>query len=141
MKTFRNIFEVIVAVIAGESILVFLITIVQENLFGGISYTESPWFDIIFGGLGTFVSAFLAGVAAYLIVGKRTLTPTLIITCLILLESIWLLFFSGSKDPLWFDAMASSSLLVGIWLGVLVYHMDVVKNVVSGRKLLLEKKR
>lgn len=138
MKTIRNIFEVIVAVVAGESTLVFLITIVQEHIFGGITYTESPWFDIIFGGLGTFVSAFLAGVSAYLIVGKRTLAPILIMTALVLLESTWLLFFSGSKDPLWFDAMASFSLLVGIWLGVLVYHIDVVRKVVLGSKGVLE---
>ena len=135
MKTLRNIFEILVAVIAGESILVFLITIVQEQLFGGISYRESPLFDIIFGGLGTFLSAFLAGVAAYLIVGKRTVLPLVIISALVITESIWLLFFSGSLDPLWFDAMASSSLLVGIWLGALVYHPEWHKRIFAKNRV------
>ncbi len=138
MKLFKNIFEIVVAFLAGESMLVFLITIVQEHIFGGITYTESPIFDIIFGGLGTFISAFLAGAAAYLIVGKRSVIPSLLITGLIVIESIWLLFFSGSKDPLWFDAIASSSLIVGIWLGVMIYNVEKVKNILGNKKVALE---
>lgn len=135
MKKLKNIFEIFVAVLAGESILVFLITVVQEHIFGGISFNESPFFDIIFGGLGTFLSAFIAGVAAYLIVGKRTVIPLVIISALVIAESIWLLFFSGSKDPLWFDAMASSSLLVGIWLGVAVYNRNWIRRKISKDKI------
>ncbi len=138
MKPLKNLFEIIVAVLAGESMLVFLITIVQENIFGGITFNESPWFDIIFGGLGTFVSAFLAGTAIYLIVNKRTIIPSLIITGIIVVESIWLLFFSSSKDPLWFDAMASSSLIVGIWLGALIYKLNWAGKYLGTKKAALE---
>jgi len=136
MKKFKLVFEIIVAVLAGESMMGLLITIVQENIFGGISFSESPVFDLIFGGIGTFLCAFLAGVAAYLIVCKKTIIPNLIITILVAIESVNLIFFSNSKDPLWFDTIAAISLLVGIWLGVLVYNPTYLKTIFSKKKKL-----
>lgn len=129
MKKLKLVFEIIVAVLAGESMMGLLITIVQERIFGGISFNESPVFDLIFGGLGTFLCAFLAGVAAYLIVDKKTIIPNVIITILVTIESVNLIFFSNSKDPLWFDTIAALSLLVGIWLGVLVYNQNYMKRI------------
>jgi len=119
---FESIFRIIVAVFAGESMLGLLISIVQENIFGGISFNESPVFDLIFGGIGTFLCAFVSGVAAYLIVDKKTIIPNLIMSILITIESVNLILFSNSKDPFWFDTLAALSLLVGIWLGVLIYN-------------------
>ncbi|MCO6478277.1 MAG: hypothetical protein J5I94_16720 [Phaeodactylibacter sp.] len=117
--------RIILAVIAGEAILVFLITIVQESIFGGITFTHSPWHHLLLGGAGTFLSAFIAGLAAYLLVDKRSVAPHIIISLLIGAESTWLILYGGSPDPAWFEVMATSSLLAGVWLGAFVFRADL----------------
>jgi len=120
---FFNFLRVILAAIAGEAMLVFRITIVHENIFGGISLTVSPFSHVVLGGAGTFLSAFLAGLAAYLIVGRKNVAPHIIISLLIVVETSWLIMYSNTPDPLWFDLLASFSLIVGIWLGVGVFKL------------------
>ncbi|MCB0655984.1 MAG: hypothetical protein KDC57_07610 [Saprospiraceae bacterium] len=112
--------RIILAVVVGEAILVVLTTLVQENLFGGISYTNSSRFDLVFGGAGTFLSAVICGAVSYFLVNARTTIPLWIISTLITAESIWLIFFKGTGDPVWFDLLASLSLLAGVWVGALL---------------------
>ena len=115
-----KVLRILAAFVVAEILIYSLITLVQEVIFGGISYYGSPWFDIIFGGLGTFLSAFAAGLAAYAITKRQSVIPHIIVSILLLAESIWLIFYRGTDDPLWFDVLASSSLFVGLWLGVWV---------------------
>ena len=115
--------KIILAVIAGEFLLVLLTTIVQETIFGGISYAGSPLSHLILGGAGTFLAAFVAGLGAYLVAGRKSVVPHIVISLLIISESVWLVFYRGTPDPLWFDIMAALSLLAGIWLGVLVFKL------------------
>lgn len=121
-----HILRIILAVVAGEFLLVLLTTIAQETIFGGISYTHSPTSHLILGGAGTFLAAFIAGLAAYLVVRRQSLIPNIVISLLILAESTWLIFYRPSPDPLWFELMASFSLLVGVWLGVLVFNLPIL---------------
>ncbi|MCB0566362.1 MAG: hypothetical protein KDD01_18485 [Phaeodactylibacter sp.] len=118
------IFRIVLAVIAGEFLLVLLTTIVQETIFGGITYTHSPISHLLFGGAGTFLAAFIAGLAAYLLAGRKSVIPHIIISLLIIAESIWLIFYRESPDPLWFEATAAFSLLLGVWLGALIFKID-----------------
>ncbi|MBT8272433.1 MAG: hypothetical protein KJO77_01415 [Bacteroidia bacterium] len=117
---------IIAAVVAGEATLVLLITLIQEIIFDGIS-SESPFAELFLGGLGTFLSAVAAGIVAYLIVGKKTVTPHIIISILVFIESTYLIFIRGSSDPLWFDLLAALSLLIGIW--TIVIYSNRRKNV------------
>lgn len=105
------------AIVLGEALLVILITLVQENLFGGVSWTETPLLPLGLAGLGTFVSAVVAGYMAQWVFKKRGFIPHIILTVLIVLETTYLLMNDKTTDPLWFDLLAAASLIAGVWLG------------------------
>ncbi len=107
----------VLATVIGEIALVLLTTLAQEVLFGGISYNTSSNFDIIFGGLATFIAAVLAGVITSKIAGHSTYWPHIIISFLITAETIYLIASDQTNDPIWSDALAGLTLILGIWLG------------------------
>lgn len=116
MKNLRALLFILLAVIVGEIALVLLITFVQEGIFGGISLTYSPWHHIILGGGGTFLAAATAGYLTRWIY-PRSYVPVLILSILVVLETTWLISNQKTIDPLWFDMIAGSSLIVGMFLG------------------------
>ena len=126
MKT--SVFRIILATVFGEALLILLTTVAQEVLFDGISYSTSSDFDIYVGGLATFVAAVLAGVAASLIVKGQNHVPQLIITFLISAETTYLIVAGKTTDPIWADALAGLSLVVGVWLGHFIVQRIFLPN-------------
>ena len=124
----KSIILIILATVVGEIALILLTTFAQEVLFDGISYLYSSNFDIYVGGFITFLAAVVAGMVAALIVKGRSYIPHLVITVLICAETTYLIMSGKTTDPIWADALAGLSLVVGIWLG----H-GIVRKFFSGR--------
>jgi len=108
---------IILAVVLGEITLILLTTVAQEIMFDGIDYYSSPLSYIFFGGLATFLAAVLAGMAAAVLVKGTSRAPHLIISLIILLETIYLLASGILNGPLWFDLLSAIALIVGVWAG------------------------
>lgn len=113
----KKLLFIILAILGGEIALILFTTIAQEVLFDGISYQNSPLFDIVFGGLATFIAAILAGVVARLIIKTPIKVVPLAISIIITTETIYLIYAHVTTGPLWFDLLAGAALIVGIWLG------------------------
>lgn len=124
----NSVFRIILATVVGEALLVLLTTVAQEVLFDGISYSTSSDFDIYVGGFATFVAAVLAGMAASLIVKGQNHVPQIIITFLISAETTYLIVAGKTTDPIWADALAGLSLVVGVWLGHFIVQSFFLSN-------------
>lgn len=108
---------IILAAILGEIALILLTTVAQEVMFDGIDYYTSPLSDIFFGGLATFIAAVLAGMVAAIPVKGISGMPHLIISIIIVLETAYLMISGVLNGPVWFDLLASCSLIIGVWAG------------------------
>lgn len=114
---FKKVLLLTVATICGYFAMVILITLVQEGIFGGVGYYKSGWLTLLFAGVGTFLAAVGGGVASAAIARSKNYLPHFVICGLVVIETIWFATSQRSKDPVWFDLLASSSLLAGVLLG------------------------
>lgn len=114
---FRKIGGIILAALVGEIALILLTTVAQEVMFDGIDYFASSLSDIFFGGLATFLAAVLAGMAASLVVGGRTVAPHIVISIIIIIETTSLILTGVLSGPVWFDILGGLSLILGVWAG------------------------
>jgi hypothetical protein len=113
--------QIILAAVPGEFALIILTTVAQEVLFNGIDYNTSPKFDLVLGGMATFIAAVLAGLLASIIVKGNSLTPHWIISVLILIEMTYLITTGVLTGPLWFEILSGFSLIVGVMAGQVAY--------------------
>jgi hypothetical protein len=116
----RRIGMFFLAVVAGYATMILFITVVQEGMFGGVTYQTSPLPQLLVAGGLTLASAAVGGVVAARIFGKPFFPPALIICGLVVLESTYMISAGRMPGPIWFDVMASGSLLFGILLGAFV---------------------
>ena len=124
MKT-KQIIRVTAAILVGEIALIILATVAQEVLFNGITYNASSNFELMFGGLATFIAAILSGFVARLVSKTYHIAVPIGISILITAEMTYLITINQTKDPIWFDVVAGISLIVGIWIG---YSIKDFKN-------------
>ena len=115
---FRRIGLILLGVLAGELALILGTTIAQEVIFDGISFYSSDWIDISLGGLLTILAAVGAGYLAGLVGPKNSLGVGIILTIIVLAETIYLQISGITEGPVWFDLLAGLGLVGGIWLGV-----------------------
>lgn len=120
------------AVVAGEATMVVLITLVQENLFGGVSFTKSSTSILLMAGALTFLAAAMGGFVAGWIAKGFPMLPAVILAAEVPVETTYLIVSGKTIDPVWFDIMAAGSLVVGILLGA---YCHVVFGSASGSKL------
>jgi len=118
MKT-KQILLIIAAIIVGEIALIILTTIAQEVLFNGISYSSSSRSTLIFGGAATALAAVGAGFLARLVKKTYSIIVPIGMSVFIITEMTFLITSDRTGDPVWFDIIAGSSLIIGVWLG---YH-------------------
>ncbi len=112
-----KIIKIILATLAGIVALYLLTSIVQEVLFDSIRFRTSDWFDIIVGGILTFAAAVISGIAARFVSKSYYPVIPLILTAISLLDTFWIIRRNLSGDPIWFDVLAGSMIIIGIWLG------------------------
>ncbi|NND33030.1 MAG: hypothetical protein HKN76_10600 [Saprospiraceae bacterium] len=113
----HQVFRLIIAVIIGEIILVLGTTFVQETIFGGISWYESGAFEILVGGFGSFLAAVVSGAVAYAVMKHVKAGPVVILSFLVVVETVWLISNEVTDGPLWFDLLGSGTLIAGLWVG------------------------
>ena len=122
MKTLLNLLRSILAVVVGYLVLVALITLVQEVWFGGVGFYKSSLVVLMVAGFFTFLSAAAGGLVAVLIAKSHGSMHALALCSLIVAEAIALIVTGGTTDPLWFDLLASGSLIIGIMLGAFLHE-------------------
>ena len=122
MKTLLNLLRSLAAVVIGYLVLVALITLVQEVWFGGVGFYKSSLTVLMVAGFFTFLSAVAGGLVAVLIAKGHRSIHALAMCILIVAEAIALIVTGGTTDPLWFDTLASGSLIIGILLGAFLFE-------------------
>ena len=122
MKTLLNLLRSLAAVVIGYLVLVALITLVQEVWFGGVGFYKSSLTVLMVAGFFTFLSAVAGGLVAVLIAKSNGKIHTLVMCLLVVVETITLTVTGGTTDPLWFDLLASGSLIIGIMLGAFLHE-------------------
>lgn len=110
----------LVSLVVGYGTMVILITLVQEGLFGGVSYSSTPLPQLAVAGLLTVGSAVVGGAVAARIFGPPWFPPAGLMCGLVTLETSYLIKTGVLTDPLWFDVSAGISLVVGILVGAYV---------------------
>ena len=123
MKTFTHTVRLIIAIICGYALMALLITLVQETIFGGVSYTNSSKAVLLGAGIGTLLSAIIGGYVAGILHTTKKFLPQIGISLLVVLETFYLVTIRGTGDPLWFDILAAFSLLCGIFIGGYVAYI------------------
>ncbi|WP_387960320.1 hypothetical protein [Geojedonia litorea] len=106
-----------IAIVIGELLLVLGTTLVQELIFSGIGWGNSSKFELLAIGLGSFLAAVASGAVAFLIVKQATGVPNMILSILVILETVWLIKSGSSEEPIWFSGLAGALLILGIWVG------------------------
>ena len=105
---------IMLAVISGYVSMGFLITVVQEWIFGGVSYNKSSLIVLAVAGFGTFLSAIMGGWLAYFINSYSTKLSNMIMCGMVIVETTWILNTFKADSPIWFDVLAALSLIIGI---------------------------
>jgi hypothetical protein len=109
--------RLLAGVLSGYAVMVILITVVQEGWFGGVGWGESSLGVLAAAGLGTFASAVVGGFVGTWIAGGGTRVVANVMSLLVVTETIVTTVDGTLNGPLWFDAMAAGSLIIGIHLG------------------------
>lgn len=117
MKTYELVIRILIAIVIGEIILVLGTTVAQEIMVDGVSWYSSNTFELFIGGIGSFLAAVLSGVVAYMIVKKSSIIPIIILSILVLIETIWLIQSGRFEEPIWFSLLGGAILILGFWVG------------------------
>lgn len=113
----QRIGKFFLAVVAGYATMILLIFAVQEGMFGGVTYQETPPPQLLIAGVLTCASALAGGMVAALVFANPFFPPALAMCGLVILESTYMILSGRMPGPLWFDVLAASGLLFGILLG------------------------
>ena len=113
----KRIAVFLLAVLAGYLVMVLLITVVQELIFGGVSFQTTPMPQLLAAGVLTCFSAVAGGAVAARIFGRPWNPPAWAMCGLVVLETAYMTSAGKLDGPLWFDIMAAGSLVVGILVG------------------------
>jgi hypothetical protein len=109
-----------VAIIVGEVLLYAGTYFVQEDIFGHVTYSDNAP-TLVGAGLLTPVAAVVAGFAIALIAGIRPYIHVVPLCALVIAETAFL-FSRGLVDgPVWFEASAGLSLILGAIVGAYLW--------------------
>lgn len=105
------------AILCGYVALIVGTTVVQEAIFGGVSYQSSGRSTLIAAGVLTPLAGVLAGAVTGSIARARPAFHALPIAVAIAVETT-VLYRTGRVDgPLWFEALAGAALAVAVLAG------------------------
>ncbi len=112
-----KLIRVVLGIVCGHGLLALLITLVQENWFGGVGWYESPIGELLLAGFLSCVAAGIGGAVATAISRPTRRLAAMIMSSLIVIETTALIITGKADGPLWFDFVAATSLIVAILLG------------------------
>ena len=107
----------VVGVVCGYALMVVLITLVQENWFGGVGWDKTPVGTLAIAGFFTCVAAAVGAIVATAIARPIGLLAAAIMSCVVVIETTTLVATGRVAGPLWFDILAAASLIAAILLG------------------------
>ena len=116
-------------IVLGYTIMVVLITLVQETWFGGVSVSKSSIGVLVAAGLLTSLAAAIGSVAATAIARPFGRMAAIVMACVVVVETTVLVATGRVSGPLWFDLMAAGSLIVSILVGA-----EVLLRLVAWRR-------
>ena len=111
------------AIVIGYALFVLGAQIAQEVILGGVSYQRSSHAVLAAAAILTPVAAAIGAAATAAIAPARPFLHLLPMFALITVETAYLYTTGRVDGPLWFEAMAALSLIVGGALGAGLYVM------------------
>lgn len=112
----RRVLQMLAGVVVGYALMVVLITLVQETVFGGVGWYESPLPELAAAGALT-CAAGAVGAGAGTWIARRSRLVGRVMAALVVVETTTLLLTGRLDGPLWFDLLAAASLIVSILIG------------------------
>lgn len=109
-----------VAIILGEVLLYAGTWLVQERLFGHVTYSDTVP-TLIGAGILTPLAAVIAGFVVALIAGTRPYLHLAPMSALIIAETGYLYSRGLVDGPFWFEASAGAALILGAVLGAFLW--------------------
>ena len=128
----KRVVMFLLAVVAGYVTMVLLITVVQEGMFGGVTFSKTPLPQLLVAEVLTTASAVAGGAVAAWIFGKPWFPPALAVCGLVVLETTYLMLTAGLEGPLWFDILGPGTHVIGLLLGAYAIRR-VQRSASSGR--------
>ena len=109
-----------IAIIIGEVLLYAGTWFIQERIFHHITYSDSV-LTLIGAGVLTPLAAVIAGFAVALVAGARPYLHVVPMSALIIAETAYLYSRGLVDGPIWFEASAGASLILGAVLGAFLW--------------------
>lgn len=117
MKNLLSFLQYILSVIAGYIVMVLGLFLAQDLTLGRPEVGITPFYIIFFVGIGSVLAAVAGGWVAGLIKRQKQLWPQQIMCVLLIIESTYLMMNDILTNPIWFEMLASASLLFGVLMG------------------------
>jgi hypothetical protein len=132
-KDLKKGLVILLATLVGYITMGLLITVVQEWIFGGVSFNKSSFTVLTIAGTGTFLSAIIGGWLAFAFNSYTTKTSNIIMSVIVIVETTWILVTFKATSPLWFDVLAALSLIIGILIPTLFNFFRVTLSKIKSR--------
>ena len=117
MKNLTIFLRYALSVIVGYIVMVLLLVVAQDLTFGRPELGTTPFYSIVFAGIGSVLAAVIGGWAAGQIKRHKQLWPQQIMCLILIVESTYLMTNDILLNPLWFELLASMSLIFGVLIG------------------------
>jgi hypothetical protein len=104
-------------IVLGYVTLVLASTFVQQTMFGGVSFHQSPASTLVLAGLLTPVAAVLAGLVTAVVAGRAPIWHVVPMCLAVCAETTFLYTTHKADGPLWFEGGAGIALVVGALVG------------------------
>lgn len=117
MKNLTIFLRYAFSVILGYLVMVLLLVVAQDLTFGRPELGTTPFLNIFFAGIGSVLAAVGGGWVAGQIKRHKQLWPQQIMCLLLIVESTYLMTNGILTNPIWFELLASMSLIFGVLIG------------------------
>lgn len=117
MKNLTNVLRYTFSIIMGYLVMVLLLVVAQDLTFGRPELGITPMYNIVFAGIGSVMAAVGGGWVAGQLKRHKQLWPQQIMCLLLIVESTYLMTNGILTNPIWFEMLASMSLLFGVLIG------------------------
>lgn len=117
MNQLLHLLMILVAAVVGYAVMVLFLILVQDLTLGRPELGKTSFLIILLVGIGSTLAAGIGGWVAGKIKKSRQLHPQILMCCLLIVESTYLITNQITINPVWFEIMASMSLLFGVLIG------------------------